>query len=322
MSTQQKLHQFSILCILISSFAHFADSKTFELDISREFFSQSGKSLQIETGAGDISVKAGNDDSTRIQVKLAVSAGSQEKADELFQRIEVDIAETGSGVQVRVLNSHTSSFWSWIFRRKAPTVEVYAVCPQYSDLNLDTGSGNILVSNVEGEIVLDTGSGDVSANELGGSVVADTGSGNVSINALNGNFTGDTGSGDIRVTGLNGNFDGEAGSGNIQARGQISSFTAATGSGDVTIETTLNNPDPSKVATGSGNIDLYLPISANAQFIGSTSSGKIRAEFPNANFQSVSENSVDIILNSGGPQISARAGSGNVSLYPAAPQLD
>lgn len=305
-----------LFVVLASQSAH---SAVFERDFSSEFGNQSGKQLVINTGAGDIHVRSGPDDSTHVQVKLSARASSQEQADIDFDKLEVDISESENGVTTTIRGGGGFSLWDWLFSRKAASVEVYTICPKNSQLVLNSGSGDIQVSEIEGEILLDTGSGDIRGESLKGSITADTGSGDVFIDKLAGSFSGDTGSGNIKVTGLNGSFAGNTGSGDIFVSGPVSSFVADTGSGSVVVDASLNNPGPSTVSTGSGDIKLYLPVTANVLFKAKTRSGDIQADFPNASIQSASDQSLHIQINQPGASVSAESGSGDIALYPGKP---
>lgn len=83
------------------------------------------------------------------------------------------------------------------------------------DLVFDDGSGNIEVSNVQGNVIIDDGSGKQKLNNIKGSVTIDDGSGEVVINQVGGDVTIDDGSGSIKIHELAGQFrliDGGSGS--------------------------------------------------------------------------------------------------------------
>ena len=316
MSAKRTILPVILSLTLLGSAPQLVSAATYEREFNKEFTNQTGKKLVIDTGAGDINLRSGGGDTTVIQVKLSVSASSQEKADEILDAIQVELQESETGVAATVRNEGGFSFWKWLFGRRNASAEVHAICPANCDVVLDTGSGNILISSIEGEIFLDTGSGNINGDNLAGSISADTGSGNVTVDRVSGLFVGDTGSGNVTVTNLSGKFAGDTGSGNINASGDISSFDADTGSGNVRIESTISDPNPSTVSTGSGNIRLLLPISLNAVIKAMTNSGEVQSTYPDAFIQSSSESSLELLANNGGALIKAYAGSGDVHLQP------
>jgi DUF4097 and DUF4098 domain-containing protein YvlB len=109
-------------------------------------------------------------------------------------------------------------------------------------LLVDTGSGDVRVSDVEGDVSLDTGSGTVTVDGVSGrDVRIDTGSGGVTAARVRADDVNiDTGSGDVRLDLLS----------------DLESLYVDTGSGDVTIDVPADLGAQVDIETGSGEIDL------------------------------------------------------------------
>jgi hypothetical protein len=110
---------------------------------------------------------------------------------------------------------------------------------------------------------ISTASGDIRASSLTGDLTIKTASGDVKINDVSGAVNASTASGDLHV-------------GNI--RGTVSARTA---SGDVDVEITqLVGANKLEFSSASGDLNVRLPGSLNADVDMSTHSGEIETDFP------------------------------------------
>jgi hypothetical protein len=126
------------------------------------------------------------------------------------------------------------------------SVDLSLTIPAHSIVNLHTGSGDLVLESLLGELTLETGSGDVAGSALGGSSIdAKTGSGDVELELSRSiaRVQVRSGSGDVALSVPRGNYRIQAatGSGDPQLVGVSNDATAAgilevqTGSGDVLI---------------------------------------------------------------------------------------
>src|SRR6202021_1348270 len=141
---------------------------------------------------------------------------------------------------------------------------------------LQTSSGDISATSLEGSFVVKTGSGNIVAKQTGqGDVIAETGSGDIELKNIHGGFRGQTGSGTIKASGTpSASWNLETGSGSIELWTGNAPLTldASTGSGSVTSEHEMmvqgtfdhhhirgafNGGGPTiRVQTGSGDIKI------------------------------------------------------------------
>ncbi|MEU6999258.1 DUF4097 family beta strand repeat-containing protein [Nonomuraea sp. NPDC046570] len=114
--------------------------------------------------------------------------------------------------------------------------------PKGLKVKTDTGSGNLTLRDLSGELEATTGSGDIEANGLAGKkAYAETGSGGAELKyaAVPDSVEVETGSGDVTVRLPQGSYD----------------VTTETGSGDTSVKVTDDPKSPRKVSlkTGSGD---------------------------------------------------------------------
>lgn len=103
------------------------------------------------------------------------------------------------------------------------------------DLRIDDGSGDIEVSNVAGSVEIDDGSGDVEIVDVRGSVGIEDGSGDARVRGVGGSVRVEDGSGEIRIVEVTRDvLIDDDGSGSIRVDGVGGDFTVDNdGSGDV-----------------------------------------------------------------------------------------
>ncbi len=183
------------------------------------------------------------------------------------------------------------------------------------DLTVSAGSADISSSGTSGHLVLDTGSGDVSIDGARGDVTLDTGSGDVSAdNVSGGDLTADTGSGDVSGTGITvGELNVDTGSGDVAVQGvEAAEVSVDTGSGDVQIAF-LSSTSEISVDTGSGDVTLALPVSWESSVELDTSSGDIHSDFP-LTVEEMGEDYVRGRVGTGGGSLEVNTGSGDIGL--------
>lgn len=135
--------------------------------------------------------------------------------------------------------------------------------PDSIDLQIKDGSGDIQVSNINGNTKVQDGSGDIQANHLGGNLDLQTGSGTIRADHLSGQITLQTGSGDIEVNQVE-----------LQSDGSLH-----TGSGDIRVQGTLDANAHYRLESGNGGINLTLPSASAFQLSTNSGSGSIHSDF-------------------------------------------
>ncbi|MCD5310032.1 DUF4097 family beta strand repeat-containing protein [Kineosporia babensis] len=205
----------------------------------------------------------------------------------------------GGPVQIEVRTTAALSDPSWSHRVKDGTLTLDGAC-----------SGSFLIHNcsVAFEVVLPA---DVKAD-------LDTGSGDVTVTGMNGGTKAHTGSGDIRLGTIGGDIQARAGSGNVHGT-QLDSARAEmnTGSGDVKAEFTQATSQVN-LKTGSGDVRVSFgaaPTSVNAR----TGSGDVRILLPNdgtsydvSGTTGSGDREIEVPTGSQTHRIEANTGSGDV----------
>ncbi|MEM7048802.1 MAG: DUF4097 family beta strand repeat-containing protein [Acidobacteriota bacterium] len=151
------------------------------------------------------------------------------------------------------------------------TIEV----PSGADVGMRNLVGGIEVESLQASHDLDTGSGDVTLADLEGDLMVDTGSGNVSTGSVDGDVGIDTGSGDVEIAAVRGGeLEVDTGSGNVQvSSGRVRSVMIDTGSGNIRVEDF--DAEEMDFDTGSGNITVDSPLDWARKVVADTGSGNV-----------------------------------------------
>jgi BlaR1 peptidase M56/Putative adhesin len=241
--------------------------------------------LMVSTGSGDIHLTRGSSNQIHIHGQVHVNRdGSEEQAREIAANPPIE----QSGNVIRIGQQH-EEHWQGI------SIDYEIEAPAGALLGATSGSGNIVDEGVGQNAKLETGSGDITATSLQGPFIVRTGSGNITAEQ--------TGEGDVKA---------ETGSGNIEIKEVHGSFHAQTGSGD--IKATGTPSAPWTLQTGSGNIDVWAG-NAPLTFDGSSGSGSVITDHEMLVQGSLDHHHIKGNLNGGGPLVRVQTGSGEIHMH-------
>lgn len=187
------------------------------------------KALQVDSGSGDVVVA----ESDRGSIHVTETIHWKSKDGKPVTRHPV----TGDTV---TLSFDCPSDVDWNC-----DVDYKIEVPRGTRMKLDSGSGDITLRSVTGELAAKTGSGTIDAKDLGGKkAVAETGSGDVELRYLSvpDDVTVGTGSG----------------TGTVRVPQNTYDVTAKTGSGDRKIEVTNDPSSPRKIVVRTGSGDAMV----------------------------------------------------------------
>ncbi|MEU7897523.1 DUF4097 family beta strand repeat-containing protein [Nonomuraea sp. NPDC049152] len=184
--------------------------------------------LDVMSGAGDVVVS----ETERTGIKVTEKRHWRDREPETSHEVKADTLE--------LTYSCATGDSCWVDY----TIEV----PKGLRIKADTGSGDLTMRSLTGEIEAKTGSGEMDADGLGGKrVVAETGSGGIELKFARppDSIEAEAGSGDATLYLPQGPYD----------------VTTEVGSGDAEVKVTDDSGAPHKVSvrTGSGDIKI-LPL--------------------------------------------------------------
>jgi Putative adhesin len=210
--------------------------------------------LTIQDSAGSISIRRGADNVVTVAATKRVSGIGMTP-----ENMSVQYA-----LQDNRLNISALTTWN-LLQFGMRHFDLVITVPEGCDIQLNNGSGEVIVQGVSGGIDLRTGSGTISVSEVDGQISLKTGSGPVSGTGINGQLKLLTGSGriDLEQAALKGSSQIKTGSGAITFAGELDPY---------------GNYD---LKTGSGRVNLTLPTNAAFRLNASTGSGGVLNDFGN-----------------------------------------
>lgn len=240
--------------------------------------------LAVSTGSGNIHITRGSGNQIQIHGRIRVGhEGSEEQARQIASNPPIE--QNGDEIHV---GQHQEQ-WHGI------SIDYEIAAPAGTVLDAISGSGNIVDEGVGQNAKLQTGSGDISATSLEGPFTVKTGSGNISAAQTGeGDVVAETGSGDIELKDIHGSFRGQTGSGDIKASGTPSASW--------------------NLQTGSGNVELWTgnaPLTLDA----STGSGFVATDHEMMSQGTFDRHHIHGNLNGGGPTLRIQTGSGDVHIH-------
>ncbi|MCH1930454.1 DUF4097 domain-containing protein [Shewanella sp. A25] len=201
--------------------------------------SQGLQSLIAETGAGGLEIVGIEGLS---QIKLVADIYADESSE-----VILTLEKSGSNAKLKAEIKPYSSFNNY-----SPYIDLTLQVPAAMALDIDDGSGEIVITKMMGNIDVKDGSGGLSI-EGGHNVSIDDGSGEIEVSNLFGTLSINDGSGGIKVTKVQGNTTIQDGSGEIEASDIIGSLSIVDGSGSITAK---NIQGSVTIEDGSGEIEV------------------------------------------------------------------
>jgi hypothetical protein len=244
--------------------------------------------LSVSTGAGYIHVSPGAGNEVHIVGHVHASDWGFGGSAEERVRAVVDrppIEQTGNIVAI---GRHAD----WIHN---VSIDYDITMPSGTQLEANSGSGDLRLTDTGGPVKASTGSGSIQASGATGIVDLGTGSGEIhaDLHAAD-DVKAHTGSGGIHLQGVDGSLYAHTGSGDVEVGGQpASGWRIETGSGSVTLN------------TGSARFSLDA----------STGSGGVHSDPPLTTHGSFDRHHVQGDVNGGGPTVRVSTGSGDIRIH-------
>jgi len=288
-------------------------------------------SLDVSSGSGSITVRAGASDRVHVVAKIRaenswadwLSWFGTSPADEIH-KLEANPPIEQQGNSIRV--GHIEERW----HLHGISIDYDLTVPPQTALASHTGSGDQSISGLQLASAATTGSGMIVAENIGADLRLRSGSGDLKVNSVK-SLNVETGSGDIRATRVAGEIAVNSGSGHIEIE-QVSAGNAriSTGSGDVTLrgaDSTLRidtgsgeihvEGEPNAdwhIGTASGSIGLKLPPQASFNLDARTISGSLKTDRALTVEGVTSGSRLQGKVGAGGALLEAHTASGNIQI--------
>ena len=226
-------------CIVIAkpSYADHHTQKILEINAS------SLTLFDIEAGAGTL-VITGSDDISEIRVVADIYMDKQDT-----DNYQLELSNSGNtAFLVAKVKSH---FGSWI--GDSPHINLNITVPTKMMLDVDDGSGELTIKNINNNVKINDGSGALKISNVKGELDINDGSGSIDIKNVFADVMIVDGSGGLEVSNVKGNLDINDGSGSINVKNITGNAIFEDDSGNLTVK---NVSETVTIDDGSGAIDV------------------------------------------------------------------
>jgi DUF4097 and DUF4098 domain-containing protein YvlB len=258
-----------------------------------------GKKLKMNVYAGGVKIETWNKNEVEVKVYgndnaenyFSYSANSDDEGVVVKSELKSDY-------------SHKKNF--------NLTTEFKISVPADYNLEINTGGGNISISNLTGNVALNTAGGNLKLTKITGDVHATTSGGNLKYEDIRGNISSTTSGGNVKIYKFNGNVDVATSGGNMELEGANGSIDASTSGGNIKLQYVGKNQGI-ELNSAAGNISVRVPEDFDAEADLYTTVGSINSDFAKVDNESMSSK-LKVRLNNGGNKLKCVTSAGNISL--------
>jgi DUF4097 and DUF4098 domain-containing protein YvlB len=224
-------------------------SCNYEKDIEFTVDAAAAQDLLVDVGAGDLTIR-GDANSSEIVVSAVACASSRSRLDdmELLQR------SRGSDIEIYTEFHNNRRLFSW-WGSGNSRIDIEMVIPAGLSLEVDDGSGPVVISDVA-SVILEDGSGSIRISDISGDVFIDDGSGSIEVSNVSGLVSVEDGSGDLRIVESSAVHIIDDGSGDIRISDIAENvFIEDDGSGGIDIRNVGGDVEIEDSGSGSLHVD-------------------------------------------------------------------
>lgn len=335
----------AVVCV---SFLHAAET---EDTVRKSAPVSSATRLVLAAEFGGIRVQPGSAQNVDVEVYFRGDPPSRADFDRMLRDFKLDVEHQGSDIRVSGTFHDgwkpRSSFSSVSFGGRHPIcrnglcleystwlreIEYRVHVPRAFNTSLDTSSGPIAVSDLQGEVnahtsggplIFDHIDGPVTGRTSGGPITIEGGKGSanvhtsggpIRISEIAGDVNADTSGGPISIERASGRVRARTSGGHIDIREAMAAIDASTSGGGVTATLMGQPKEDCRLDTSGGSIHVTLGKGVHVNLDASSSAGHVSTDFglPGGDGRRPSE--LRAPLNGGGPLLYLHTSGGSISV--------
>lgn len=237
-----------LFLLSVPTFAIYKDSQTLSLDAGKI------KRMRVDCGAGDLEIEGVEGlDKIEVEARIIIKGIDDEDIDDfLDDYMDLELEDNGNYAKLTSRFDHNGN--GFFIRRTTSLIDLTIRVPVEMRFDIDDGSGEIVIQNINGDIEIEDGSGEIGVFDIGGNVRIDDGSGEIEMKNITGDIDLNDGSGDVRINIVTGDIEIDDGSGDIRVRTVDGNVTVDDGSGDIRIDDVTEDVDVEDDSSGGQRI--------------------------------------------------------------------
>jgi DUF4097 and DUF4098 domain-containing protein YvlB len=298
---------------LIAAFTATASAKI-ERVVEKTFEVQQGVHIKVATSGGDIHVLSTTGSEVKIVAKEHIRADSDEEADAILKKLNLDISQSGSEVEATAAYEKSMGFHvgNW----PPVQVEFYVTVPTSSSAELKTSGGDVDVGDLDGSVHVRTSGGNIKLARIGGEIDAETSGGNVTLDEGRSNTRLSTSGGNISADKIVGPADLETSGGDIKVDSVMNTLSAHTSGGDVKAGFDNALKGDCTLSTSGGEVRAVIGKDVGFHIDASTSGGEVDVSGLTITIEHgrIGRSSISGQINGGGPDLKLRSSGGDIKI--------
>lgn len=309
-----KIHHLLAVAGLLA-FVPVATQAKIERVVEKTFTVQPGGKLSVETQGGDVRILTSNEATVKVTAKERIRASSESEADELLQKLTLNIEQVPEGVSA--LAKYEKAMGGFHFGSWPPVqVDFTVTVPANYNVSLKTSGGDIKIADLAGKVYARTSGGDVTLGKITGEIDAGTSGGDVSLAEGGAAVKLSTSGGNIHVDRAVGETDLDTSGGDIVIKSVENTLHASTSGGNVTAGIAGALKGDCRLGTSGGRVRVTVDKGTAFNLDAATSGGEVDAAGLTITIEKGGAGRSRLAgkVNGGGPLLRLRSSGGDVSV--------
>ena len=295
----------SFLLAGCEDWGEWGDSNRFKEDFHYTYDLAPGGRLSVESMNGSVDLIGWD------QNKVEITGTKYASTEGMLQAIKIDVVSAPDSVRIRTIppSGHRGGMGARYTIHLPRKTEIERV---------DTSNGRVSVDGIESASRLKTSNGSVKVTGTKGALDVQTSNASVELNDHNGPAVIHTSNGSVRADRVRGYF--EASTSNASINATLADPEAGrpvklqSSNGNITLALDAFRDNEIRAVTSNSSITLRLPADTGAQLKAKTSNSSINSEFEMKVRGTISKNSMEGTIGSGGPMIDLSTSNGAIRL--------
>jgi hypothetical protein len=251
----------------------------------------------------------GDSDMVSVEFTREFKVKTAPEADELRQKLTVEMTESGNTVKVvvRFVDDRNQT------NRDKVRLDFRIAMPRKFNLDLRT-AGSAKVGDLDGSAKASTLGGSLKLGNVSGPVIATSKGGSLSIGDVGADLEARSYGGSVAIGHVNGRITAVAEGGSVSIAEAMDWVRARSAGGSVKAYISKQPRADSKITAEAGHIDLRLASNLAVNVDAACTAGRLHSEFSLNGHHVDDPGRLKGVLNGGGPVLLLRASAGNINL--------
>ena len=278
-------------------------------EIEKSFPVKPGGLLDFDADLANVEIATSDTDTVRVEFTRDFKVERAQEADELRQKLTVEMSETANTVKVVVRFADDRNQTN----RNKVRLDFRITMPRKFNLDLRTG-GSAKVGDLDGTAKALTLGGSLKLGNVSGTVAATSKGGSLSIGNVGAELEARSYGGSVTIGRVNGIITATAEGGSVSIEEATDSIVARAAGGSVKVYLSKQPGRDSKITAEAGSIDLRLAASLAVNVDAACTAGRLSSDFSLQGNQNDDPERLKGAINGGGPTLLLRASAGNINL--------